>query len=50
MLASLAHLPVENVVEGFLTVMGRSPTSKEVDAFNDYFYDQWMSNQVVGLS
>ena len=50
MLASLAHLPEENVVEGFLAVMETSPNSKEVQAFNYYFCDQWLDNQAVGLT
>ena len=50
MLASLAHLPEENVEEGFLTVMKTSPNSTEDTLFNDYFCKQWFENRAVGLT
>ena len=47
MCAALAHLPSWATEEGWLFIMESSPLSQGIEAFNDYFVDQWIENDIV---
>lgn len=44
MCAALAHLPVEDVEEGWLSIQEESPTDPSLQTFYDYFVSQWFEN------
>ena len=45
MAAALAHLPVDKVTDGWITIMEDCPLGNaKLDAWNDYFVNQWMEN------
>ncbi|CAG4990263.1 unnamed protein product [Colias eurytheme] len=42
---ALAHLPKEDINDGWLYVMSQSFEEKAITEFNDYFVDQWLENE-----
>ena len=51
MVAALAHLPVDDVIDGWLAVMEDYPANNQkLNAWNDYFVSQWVENSNLPLS
>lgn len=46
--ASLAHIPIYALEDGWLFIMENSPFCEKITKFNDYFVTQWMDNDNIG--
>ncbi|GBN79445.1 hypothetical protein AVEN_69305-1 [Araneus ventricosus] len=49
MCAVLAHLPIEDIVDGWLCIMEDSPENEKLQRFYDHFLNQWMENSVITI-
>ncbi|XP_035208214.1 uncharacterized protein LOC118182940 [Stegodyphus dumicola] len=49
MCASLAYIPAECVDDGWLCIQESSPRNARLEAFYDYFVEQWLENDVVTI-
>ena len=47
MVAALAHVPIEYVSEGWLSIMESTPQDEALTEFYDYFVDSWMDKEEI---
>lgn len=47
MCSALAHLPLDQVDEGWLLIQENTPNHEKLSKFYDYFVEQWLENSII---
>ncbi|KAF8785187.1 hypothetical protein HNY73_010761 [Argiope bruennichi] len=50
MCAALAHLPEDDIEDGWLSIQETSPLQSKLQQFYDYFVKEWLDNSVISTS
>jgi len=50
MCSALAHIPIDDIDEGWIIIMTNTPDNDKLQIFYDYFIEQWLENPIISRS
>jgi len=50
MCSDLAHIPIDDIDEGWIIIMTNTPDNDKLQIFYDYFIEQWLENPIISRS